>query len=64
MHLFLNAFKPLTNNGTHGITGQIMILSDYNNYLEFTPKHLQSRDFLLYHQITQLHSTESYTWQH
>lgn len=31
----------LTNSGTHGIPGQIMILPGYNNYLEFTHKHFR-----------------------
>ena len=32
-------FKLLINNVTQGITSQIMILPDYNNYLEFIYKH-------------------------
>lgn len=35
MHLLLNDFELLTNNGAHNITGQIMLLPGYNKYLEF-----------------------------
>lgn len=40
------------------------ILSAFNNPLQSIHKQPQSTDFLLYHQIIQVHGPESWIWQH